>query len=76
MARTAHAKSATPAASVAWFGFYLAFAAAVAVHAPIGLRAIAAEWTGWRGRSLDLATLAAGVALFARAVRAMWGLFR
>jgi fumarate reductase subunit C len=62
--------------SVAWLVFYLAFAAAVAVHAPIGLRAIAAEWTGWRGRTLDVATLVAGLALFAWAARAMWGLFR
>jgi fumarate reductase subunit C len=62
--------------SVAWLAFYLAFAAAVAVHAPIGLRAIAAEWTGWRGRTLDVATLVAGLALFAWAARAMWGLFR
>jgi fumarate reductase subunit C len=62
--------------SVGWLAFYLVFAAAVAVHAPIGLRAIAAEWTRWRGASLDFATLAVGAALFAWAVRAIWGLFR
>jgi fumarate reductase subunit C len=62
--------------STGWFAFYLLFAAAVSVHAPIGLRSIAAEWTGWRGRGLDLATLAAALALFAWAVRAMWGVFR
>jgi fumarate reductase subunit C len=47
-----------------WFlAFYLLFAVAVAVHAPIGLRNILREWTLWRGRSLDVA-----LALFAAAL--------
>jgi fumarate reductase subunit C len=37
----------------AWLVFYAVFVLAVAVHAPIGLRAIATEWLGWRGRSRD-----------------------
>jgi fumarate reductase subunit C len=40
--------------SVAWAVFYTLFVLAVAVHAPIGLRAILAETFGWRGRSLDI----------------------
>jgi succinate dehydrogenase subunit C len=32
----------------AWLGFYAVFVVAAAVHAPIGLRAIAIEWLGWR----------------------------
>jgi len=36
-----------------WLAFYLVFVLAVAVHAPIGLRAIAIEWLGWRGPTLD-----------------------
>jgi len=35
----------------AWFAFYTFFVLAVAVHAPIGLRAVLAEWLGWRGRA-------------------------
>ncbi len=36
--------------STAWFAFYSLFVLAVAVHAPIGLRAVLGEWLGWRGR--------------------------
>jgi fumarate reductase subunit C len=49
------------------------FVLAVAVHAPIGLRTIAREWLGWRGRSLELATLAAGIALAILGWRAVAG---
>lgn len=44
----------------AWLAFYSVFVLAVAVHAPIGLRAIAIEWLRWRGRGRDIA-----LALFA-----------
>jgi fumarate reductase subunit C len=37
-----------------WLVFYAVFVFAVAVHVPIGLRTIAAEWLGWRGRSRDI----------------------
>lgn len=53
--------------SYAWFGFYAAFVAAVAVHAPIGLRTILGEWFSLRGAVVDLALLVSGVAL------ALWG---
>jgi len=62
--------------SVGWFGFYVVFVVALAVHAPIGLRAIAAEWLGWRGRALDLLTALATLALLAGGLRAIWGVFR
>ena len=62
--------------SVAWLLFYSAFVAAVAVHAPIGLRAILREWAGWRGRSLELVTLLLGIALALAGWRAAAGLFR
>ena len=39
----------------AWLAFYSVFVLAVAVHAPIGLRALAGEWLGWQGRSRDAA---------------------
>ena len=53
--------------SYAWCGFYAIFVAAVAVHAPIGLRSVLAETFNWRGAGLDLTVLATGLAL------ALWG---
>ena len=47
----------------AWLAFYAVFVLAAAVHAPIGLRAIAIEWLGWRGRSRDAVLLVFSVAL-------------
>lgn len=38
-----------------WLAFYSVFALAVAVHAPIGLRAVLREWVGWRHPSRDVA---------------------
>ena len=40
--------------NAAWLAFYSVFVLAVTVHAPIGLRAVLAEWLGWRGRSRDV----------------------
>lgn len=61
-------------ASIAWPAFYAVFVVAAAVHAPIGLRAIAAEWMGFQGRRADLAAVVVGVALLALGLRAIWGL--
>ena len=58
-----------------WAAFYALFVAAVAVHAPIGLRTILSEMLGWRGAALDLLVLAAGIALALWGWRAVWGLF-
>src|SRR5262249_32918893 len=46
-----------------WAAFYAVFVIAVAVHAPIGLRSVLAETFNWRGRSLEIAVLALGIAL-------------
>lgn len=46
-----------------WAAFYALFVLAVAVHASIGLRTIAAEWLGWRGRAADAACVGIGLAL-------------
>ena len=51
----------------AWFVFYVTFVAAVAIHAPIGVRTIVGETLGWRGIGIDLAVLALGSLL------ALWG---
>jgi len=61
--------------SLAWFAFYAVFVAAVAVHAPIGLRTILAETAGWRGRSLDIAAALFATLLFAAGLRTVTGLF-
>ncbi len=50
-----------------WAGFYALFVAAVAVHAPIGLRSILSEMFNWRGRSLEVVILVFGASL------ALWG---
>lgn len=55
-----------------WLAFYALFALAAAVHGTIGLRAVAREWLGWRGRSLDIAVVAAGLALAYLGLRATW----
>jgi fumarate reductase subunit C len=57
--------------SMAWGLFYGAFVAAVAVHAPIGLRTVLLEWTPLRGRFCDLVAIAFGVLLVLLGFRAV-----
>ena len=54
-----------------WAVFYFVFVAAIAVHAPIGLRSVLAETFGWRGRGLDVAMLAVAMTLLMWGVRAV-----
>ncbi len=61
--------------SGAWLAFYLLFVAAIAIHAPIGVRTVLREMTAWRGRSLDIAVVALGVALAALGLRAALAVF-
>ena len=61
--------------SVAWLSFYGLFVIAIAIHAPLGLRTILAEWTPWRGRSVDAALAAFALALLGAGWRAIGGLF-
>ncbi|HET7262350.1 MAG TPA: succinate dehydrogenase [Casimicrobiaceae bacterium] len=63
-------------ASIAWPAFYVLFVVAAAVHAPIGLRAVASEWLGFGGRRADLVAAAIGIALLALGLRAVWALAR
>ncbi|MBM3569018.1 MAG: succinate dehydrogenase [Alphaproteobacteria bacterium] len=58
-----------------WLVFYGLFAAAAAVHAPIGLRAVLRETAGWKGQGADLALLAFGALLLAAGWRAAWAVF-
>ena len=59
----------------AWFAFYSLFVLAVAVHAPIGMRAVLGEWLGWRGRSRDAVLLAFAMLLGAMGMRAVIAVF-
>ncbi|MES2562209.1 MAG: succinate dehydrogenase, partial [Pseudomonadota bacterium] len=53
--------------NLAWTVFYAVFVAAVAIHAPIGLRAVLAETFGWSGRGVDF------MILVFSGVLALWG---
>jgi fumarate reductase subunit C len=57
--------------SMAWAAFYGLFVLAVSIHAPIGLRTVASEWLGWRGRTADAACTIVAVALLALGARAI-----
>ena len=61
--------------NAAWLAFYTVFVLAVTVHAPIGLRAVLAEWLGWRSRSRDLFLLALSAILTWLGIRAVLGVF-
>jgi fumarate reductase subunit C len=57
--------------SMTWGAFYGLFVLAVSIHAPIGLRTVASEWLGWRGRTADVACVLIGVALLLLGARAI-----
>ena len=61
--------------NVGWFAFYAVFVFAVALHVPIGLRAVLIEWLKWRGPLRDwfLALFAVGIGLLG--FRAVWAVF-
>lgn len=58
-----------------WLAFYAVFALAAGLHGAIGLRNIAAETLGWRGRGFDLAWLAIGLATALFGICAAIGLY-
>ena len=59
-----------------WLAFYVLFVLAVAVHVPIGLRAIATEWLRWSGSTRDALLAAFGVVLIVMGLSATWAVFR
>ncbi len=61
--------------NMAFFLFYSLFVAAVAFHAPIGLRNVIREWTPWRGGSLDAALAAFAVLLLVLGFRAVFAVY-
>jgi fumarate reductase subunit C len=62
--------------NVAWFAFYTVFVLAIAVHVPIGLRAVLIEWAGWRSRARDVALACFAVGLLYFGMRAVTAVFR
>ena len=61
--------------NLGWLAFYSLFVLAVAIHAPIGLRPVLAEWLGWRGRSREVFALAFAVILWWMGMRAVLAVF-
>ena len=61
--------------NLAFFAFYSVFVAAVAFHAPIGLRTVIREWTPWRGGSLDVALSVFAVMLLVLGFRAVFAVY-
>ena len=62
--------------SIGWAAFYGLFVVAVSIHAPLGLRTIASEWLGWRGRAADAAAVLVGAVLLACGFLAIVGVTR
>ncbi len=58
--------------SALWVAFYGVFVLGVAIHAPIGLRAIVAEMRGGHGRGIDMAMLAFAAVLLVLGLRAVY----
>ena len=63
-------------ANLAWPAFYAIFVAAAAIHAPLGLRAVADEWLGLRGRATDIALGVLAFVLLAGGLYAVQSLAR
>lgn len=61
--------------NAAWLAFYCVFAIAAGLHGAIGLRNIAAETIGLRGRGADLAWIVIGLLTAGFGIRAAIGLF-
>lgn len=61
--------------SEVWLIFYVLFALAAGLHGAIGLRNIAGETFGWRGRGLDFCWLGVGLLTAAFGTRAAFGLY-
>lgn len=61
--------------SAGWLAFYVAFVLAVAIHAPIGLRAVLREWLGWGGASRDVFLGIFAIGLLSAGLRAALAVF-
>jgi fumarate reductase subunit C len=57
--------------SIGWGAFYALFVLAAATHGAIGVRVVAAEWAGMRGRQLDVLMWGFGALLVVLGLRAV-----
>ena len=57
--------------SFGWGAFYAAFVLSAATHGAIGVRVVASEWTGLRGRRLDILMWGFGLVLALLGLRAV-----
>lgn len=57
--------------TILWPAVYALFVVAAAIHGAIGVRVVIREWTSWRNRTLDLATLGLGLVLLVLGLRAV-----
>ena len=71
---TSDAIIARVGANPAWPAFYGMFVIAAAIHAPLGIRTIADEWLGLRGRAVDIALGLLSLILLASGLYAVHGL--
>ncbi len=58
--------------SVGWGFYYATFVLLASVHGAIGVRVVALEWAGLRGRQLDLLMWVFGLVLAALGLRAVY----
>lgn len=58
--------------SLGWGFYYVTFVVLASTHGAIGLRSIAMEWGGVRGRKLDLLMWGFGLALTCLGLRAVY----
>lgn len=72
---TAGAILARTRESVPFLVLYGCFVLAASVHAPIGLRAVLAEWFGWSGKFADGFLIAFGILLAVLGMRAAFAVF-
>ena len=61
--------------NLVWLAFYSLFVLAIVVHVPIGLRAVLAEWLGWRGAWRDLVLVCFSIFLAFSGMRAVMAVF-
>ncbi|MEM6588456.1 MAG: succinate dehydrogenase [Pseudomonadota bacterium] len=59
--------------SLLWFLFYGGFVVAVSVHGAIGLRTVAYEWGGLKGRPLQGFMWIVGLGILIMGMNAVWG---
>ena len=57
--------------SIGWAAFCALFVLAAATHGAIGVRVVASEWAGLRGRSLDILMWGVGLVLAGLGLRAV-----